>query len=184
MVSGDDITTLEDAKEQVRKACKRLALLHLSYAKTLVSELGEVQGEQLVMKAIKDYGTKIGEAARAEVEEHGLPNGPANFRDDLPRYGMHQRPAESVEIDGEPRRRVYGCVMGQLWRDLGESELGRLYCYVDPAKFMAFDPAHKMVHTKAIPDGDDYCEFAIRPTTPRERADFASSDADWAYVDR
>ncbi len=184
MISGDDITTLEDAKEQVRRACKRLALLHLSYARTLISELGKAQGEKLVLKAIKDYGMKIGETARAEAEAHGLPNAPANFLDDLPRYGMHERPSESVEMDGESRRRVYGCVMGQVWKDLGESELGRLYCYVDPAKFMAFNPAHKMVHTKAMPDGDGFCEFAVRPTTAQERADFASSDVDWAYMDR
>ena len=78
---------------------------------------------------------------------------------------------------------MHGCVMGQLWNDLGENELGRLYCYVDPAKFMTFNPEFKMVHTRAMPDGDDCCEFAVRPTTAQEREDFADTDADWAYID-
>jgi hypothetical protein len=74
--------------------------------------------------------------------------------------------------------------MGEVWNELREGELGRLYCYVDPAKYMAFNPGFKMIHLKALPDGDQYCELAVRPTTDQERKDFAAEDKDWSYIDQ
>ena len=183
MATKEKTVTLEEAKEQVRKVCVRLALLHISFAKTLVNELGEKKGEELILKAIKDYGIRIGEEVKAEATAKGLDNSPANFKSDLPLYGMHDS-LEMVRVGGEKRRRAYGCVMGQVWNKLGEDELGRLYCYVDPAKYMAFNPNFKLSHVKALPDGDDYCELVVRPTTEQERKDFDDKDKDWSYIDK
>lgn len=183
MTTRKQTVTLDDAREQVKRACAKLALLHLSFARTLVDELGEERGKELILKAIKNYGKRIGVKARAEVTAKGLENTPANFKGDLPRYGMHERITE-VEIDGEKRKRAYGCVMGELWNKLGEGELGRLYCYVDPAKYMAYNPSFKLFHLRALPDGDEYCELAVRSTTDQERKDFATKDKDWSYIDR
>ena len=182
MTSGEAVP-LEEAKEQVRRVCVRLGLLHLSFARTLVEELGEEKGKELALKAIKDYGRRIGEEARSKATAQGLDNSPANYREDLPAFGMHDR-SERVEVEGEHRRRAYGCVMGKLWQELGEGELGRLYCYVDPAKYMAFNPGFKLMHLKALPDGDEYCELVVRPTTEQERKDFTADDKDWRYIDK
>ena len=182
MTTGEETVELEEARKQVRMVCIRLGLLHLSFAKTLVKELGEKKGKKLVLKAIKDYGTRIGEEAKAEAIAQGFDNNPINFVSDLPLYGMHES-EEIVEVSGEKRRRAYGCVMGKLWNELGEGKLGRLYCYVDPAKYMAFNPGFKLIHTKALPDGDEYCELVLRPTTEQERKDFADADKDWSYID-
>ena len=183
MTARKEIVALEEAKEQVRKVCLRLGLLHLSFAKTLINELGEKKGKQLILKAVKDYGIRIGEEAKANATAQGLDNNPANFKDDLPLYGMHDL-KERVVVDGEKRSRAYGCVMGKVWNELGEGKLGRLYCYIDPAKYMAFNPNFKLIHLKAIPDGDEYCELAIRPTTEQERKDFIDKDKDWSYIDK
>ncbi len=59
---------LEEAREQVRKVCARLGLLHIAFARTLVDELGEKKGKELILKAIKDYGTKVGEEGEGERE--------------------------------------------------------------------------------------------------------------------
>ena len=183
MTARKEVVALGEAEEQVRRVCVRLGLLHLSFAKTLVEELGVKRGKQLILKAIKDYGTRIGKEVRANVMAKGLDNDPANYEEDIPSYGMHHH-RERVEVDGEQRSRAYGCVMGKLWNELGESELGRLYCYVDPAKYMAFNPNFKLFHVKALPDGDEYCELVIRPTTEQERKDFADKDKDWSYIDK
>jgi hypothetical protein len=90
---------------------------------------------------------------------------------------------EKVTINGETRTRAFGCVMGKIWNEIGEGKLGRLYCYVDPAKYMAFNPKFKLMHTKVLPGGDDCCEMAVRSTTEQERKDFADTDADWSYID-
>ncbi len=183
MAADKEMVPLEEAKEQVRRVCRRLGLLHLSFAKTLAEELGEETGRQLALKAIRDYATKIAEEVKRDVIARGLDTAPQNYKEDLPLYGMHER-MEVVEVDGEPRIRAYGCVMAKVWQEYGEDKLGRLYCYVDPAKYMVFNPDFKLVHTKSIPDGDEYCELVIRPTTERERTEFADKDSDWSSVDK
>ena len=183
MTNRKEAVTLEEAIEQVRKVCIRLGLLHLSFTKTLVNELGEKKGKQLVMKAIKDYGTRIGREAKANAAAKGFDNNPINFISDLPLYGMHDN-EEVVEVGGEERIRAYGCVMAKLWNELGEGKLGRLYCYVDPAKYMAFNPNFKLIHTETLPDGDQYCELTVRPTTEQDRKDFTTQDKDWACIDK
>jgi hypothetical protein len=47
---------------------------------------------------------------------------------------------------------------------------------------MAYNPALKVTHLTAEPDGDDYCEMVLRETTAQEREDFAR-DRDWSYAD-
>jgi len=49
---------------------------------------------------------------------------------------------------------------------------------------MAADQTKKLVHTKAVRDGDDYCELVFRRTTEKERRDFADKNADWEYMDK
>ena len=177
--------TLEKAKRQVEIMCKRLAILHLAFAKILVEEFGEEQGERLILKAIKRYGKQIGEEAKEKLASKGIQPIPEKYKEaeDLPEIGMHSG-REVIIVNGEPRSRAYDCVMGKIWNMLGESKLGRLYRYVDPAKYMAFNPKYKLCHTKILPDGDEYCEFTIRKTTEQERADFGNDDADWRCIDR
>jgi hypothetical protein len=182
MIQNEKMVPLSEASEQVKKIFIRLGMLHLSYAETLVNELGEKKGKELILKSIKDYGTRVGEKVKSRVAASGLNNNPLNYIEDLPLYGMSDS-YESVEVCGEKRVRVHGCVIADMWRKLGKDKLGRLYCYVDLVKYMAFNPDYKQIHLKAIPDGDQYCEFAIRSTNEQERKDFADKDKDWSYID-
>jgi len=174
------------AKKEVEITSRRIALLHLSYAKTLIEEFGEKKGTELIMKTIRDYGIRIGERTRKEVVSQKLETFPRNFDKGqyfrVPKFGMHER-TEIVEVEGEKRIRVYGCVLAKLWKEYGEEKLGRLYCYVDPAKYIAYNPSCKLVHAKAVPDGDDYCELVVRATSEKERKDFSSKEK-WGYIDK
>ena len=136
----------------------------------------------MVLKAIKNYGILIGEEIRGRVLKEGLDNSPENYKSDLPSYGLYDSTVKKY-INGEERKCVYGCAMGKVWKELGENEIGKYYCYVDPAKYMAFNPNYKLIHVKSLPNGDDYCEFKIKPTTKREREDFFKSNRDWSYID-
>ncbi|MGI6775435.1 hypothetical protein [Acetomicrobium sp.] len=89
---------LKEAAEQVARVCRRLAMLHLAFAKTLVAEFGEEKGKQLVLKAIKQYGISIGEEVKAKANALGLSLEPENYIEDLPHYGMHES-MEKLEID-------------------------------------------------------------------------------------
>jgi hypothetical protein len=66
--------------------------------------------------------------------------------------------------------------------EMGEPELGSLYCLIDPAKTMAADPSKKLIHTRCMILGDDECGFETVFTTKKEREDFAK-DRDWSRVD-
>jgi hypothetical protein len=96
---------------------------------------------------------------------------------------MHER-RETVEVDGERRIRLFGCVMARIWKEYGEEKLGSLYCYVDLAKYMAFNPNFKLTHLRALPHGDEYCELAVKPTSAKEREDFSAEDSDRLYTDK
>lgn len=183
MTKTAETVTLDDAREQVRRVCARLALLHLSFARAIIDDLGEEKGNELILKAIKEYGKRIGEDVKKGVAAQGLDNKPENYREDLPAYGMHDG-TETVEVNGEKRIRAHGCVMGKVWNELGEGKLGRYYCFVDPAKYMAYNPDYKLIHTKCLPDGDQYCELVLRRTTEREKEDFFADGGDWRYIDK
>jgi len=47
---------------------------------------------------------------------------------------------------------------------------------------MAYNPAYKVIHLQAEPDGDERCELVLRETTAQEREDFVQ-DRDWSYLD-
>jgi hypothetical protein len=178
---------LNEAENEVELASRRIALLHLAFSRMLVAEFGEKRGGKLIAKAIKEYGRMVGTEVRTAVGDQGLPLTPENYgvgsARRLPRIGMHEG-VEEVEIAGEKRMRAFGCVMARVWKAYGEEKLGRFYCYVDPAKYMAYNPKFKLTHVKALPDGDDYCEFCIRETSQQEQDDFQSDDSDWLYIDK
>jgi hypothetical protein len=175
----------QEAEAQVALVVERLALLHLAYAETLFKELGEERGQALAVQAIREYGHKIAAKARRGAEEHDLPLMPENYDaggPNWPSLGTCDR-VEQVEVGGEQRTRIYGCGLAKTAQAQGQEALGRLYCLIDVAKMMAYNPAYKVIHVRAELDGDPYCELATRETTKQEREDFASN-ADWSYADK
>jgi len=161
MAEKERSVSVEEATHEVEIAITRLALLHLSFSKTLIEELGEKKGKDLAIKSILEYGKRVGERVK-----RGLP--------DLPKYGVH----------GEWKdEKLYDCVLAKTFLEYGEEDIGRLYCYVDPAKSMALDPENKVIHKDCATCGDDCCTFEQVPTTKKERTDFKSMGEDWRNVD-
>jgi hypothetical protein len=168
---GKDTVTLEEAKEQVGIALTRAALLHLSFSRTLVEEFGEQKGKELVLRAIMEYGRRIGERVK-----RGLP--------DLPKYGIIGNEMRGGSGDKWfENYRAYDCVFARTFKEYGELDLGYLYCYVDAAKTMAADPGHKLIHRDCAACDDDFCTFEVLPTTEQERSGFSSKRSDWKHVD-
>ena len=184
MTDSEEVVPLKDAIEQVKTAVTRIALIHLGFSKTLVEELGEKKGKELIIKSMIEYGKLVGR----QVSKGGQ---------DLPFYGLHDKymyddhefidarkcPAPPGKNFDFSRYRVFGCMLAKVFRELGEEELGRLYCYVDSAKSMAADPSHKLIHTACEPLGDDCCAFDLVSTSETEREDFANKKENWKEVD-
>ncbi len=179
-----EVISLEEAERQVSLICRRLGLLHLAFAEVLARDLGPDKGGKLVARAIKEYSAMIADKKKDVARLMGLEPTPESLMQlsDLPAIGMNEQ-VEEVEVEGEKRIRVHGCVMGKVWQERGKGELGRYYCLVDPASAMSFNPDTKWIHTKALPDGDPYCELVMRPTTERDRSEFEKEDTDWKLIE-
>ena len=163
MEGKEAVVAKEEARQAVQDMTRRVGLLHICYARTLVEELGEKTGRELIEKAIWDYGTRVGRSTQERILAQGLEPTVENFSkgSDLSPIGFDQ---QKVVVEGEERQQSMGCALADVWREYGEEELGGLYCLVDPAKMQAYDPNWTMIHTKKIPNGDECCEFAVRPT--------------------
>lgn len=185
-MNNEEMIPLDKARKEIEITSRRIALLHLAYAETLIKELGEEKGKKIIADAIKDYGIKIGQKTKQEAQQMGLDISPENFDKGryygVPSFGMHDKLEEIVK-NGEIREIAYGCVLAKTWKELGQEELGRMYCYVDVAKYMAYNPNYKLMHIKAMPEGDEYCELAVRSTSEKEKKDFFSTDKNWFYID-
>lgn len=150
---------IKEAEEQVKVVTVRLALLHLAFSKTLVESLGWDQGKQLILDSIKKYGEYVAE--RTKKGHQGLP-----------KYGFWE------QREGKPPL----CELGKVMLEMGEPEIGSLYCLIDPAKTMAADINTKLIHTKNMILGDDECQFANVSTTDEDKTNFATGK-DWLIVD-
>ncbi|MEM5774467.1 MAG: L-2-amino-thiazoline-4-carboxylic acid hydrolase, partial [Anaerolineaceae bacterium] len=71
--------------------------------------------------------------------------------------------ATAVQPDGSIRPIATFCPIAAAFIEMGSRavSLGRLYCYVDQAKYHAYNPALEFAHTQNVLDGDAYCEFLV-----------------------
>ena len=155
-----EMISKDEAFSQLKSMITRTALIHYAFTKTIIDELGKEKGKELAKKAIRLYGEMVGKKVREKTLAKGLPTLAENFQNDLPSLGWADR--EKVVVEGEKRARVHTCYLAEAWKELGVPEIGRLYCFVDQAKYEAYNPELECVHTKNVLDGDPYCELAVR----------------------
>jgi hypothetical protein len=156
---SDNMVPLEEAENEVKVVTQRLALLHLAFSRTIVDTLGWEKGKQLILDSIKQYGEYVAERTKQGHQS-------------LPKYGFWERREDKPPL----------CELGKIMLEMGEPELGAMYCLIDPAKTMAADLSEKMIHTKCMILGHDECQFDTIPTSEKDREDFKKGK-DWAHVD-
>lgn len=156
---SDEMVPLAEAENEVKVVTQRLALLHLAFSRTIVDTLGWEEGKQLILDSIKQYGEYVAERTKQGYQG-------------LPKYGFWEN------REGKPPL----CELGKIMLELGEPELGAMYCLIDPAKTMAADPNKKMIHTRCMILGHDECQFDTIPTSDEEKESFKKG-MDWSFVD-
>ena len=126
----------------------------VAFAKQMVEELGEPRAlaimaralEKMQVKVAQDLAQKLGDNSLAALAEHIRQQ--AAQRDNL----------QVVEItDKLIATRVTRCRSAEAFKHLGAPEICRLYCDSDYAYIRAFNPKMRMVRTKTIAAGDEYC---------------------------
>jgi hypothetical protein len=152
---------LAEALEQILITAERVAMLHYHFASTLVAELGEERGKELVSRAIASYGREVGERQRQRVEEAGYEPSCENYKvlPDLPLLAWSPEGMPVMRTGGRERR---VCPLAKYWIEKDASDLGRLYCFVDQAKYVAFDPECECRHLKNVLDGDESCQVVAK----------------------
>jgi len=150
-----------EALAQILTSVERLAMLYYHFASTLVAELGEEQGKALIRKAIDAYGTEVGERQRLRVVEAGYAASCENYK------ALPDLPAMAWSQDGMPKMVRHGketpvCPLAKYWIEKGGSDLGRLYCHVDQAKYSTFDPECECRHLENVLDGDERCLIVVK----------------------
>jgi predicted hydrocarbon binding protein len=164
------MVTADECTKEVKLMARRAALLHYYFSEAVIEELGEEAGKKLIKKAIWAYGEHCGRAVREGVEALGLPLTDENFGKvrDLPRFGWET--GMITLPDGEPRLVATFCPLAATFKELGPRgmELGRLYCFVDQAKYNAYNPEVDFIHARNVLDGDDCCEFVVQPKLKEE----------------
>ena len=163
---------VEEARKQILISVERLAMLYSHFAETLVSELGEERGKELIRKAIAAYGTEVGQRQRNRVTQAGRAASCENYK------AVPDLPTLAWSPDGMPQivrggKKIAVCPLAKYWIERGATatELGRLYCYVDQAKYATFDPACECRHLENVLDGDDRCSVV------------AKKKSEWAELD-
>ncbi|MBC9784818.1 L-2-amino-thiazoline-4-carboxylic acid hydrolase [Heliobacterium chlorum] len=158
-MNGDaPVVPVEVAKEQVRQMGMMMASLYRHLAQSIVDEIGEERGKEVISRAIENYGSERGEKQRQRVLAAGHAHEPQNYGKlpDLPSFGWD---VEGVNGEDPTHIRITYCPFAAEWRDHGFEKLGRLYCAIDQAKYEAFHPDSDLVHLKNVLDGDRFCEI-------------------------
>lgn len=157
---SEQTVPLREAENEVKVVTQRLALLHLAFCRSIVDSLGWEDGKQLILDSVKLYGEYVAERTKQGYQG-------------LPKYGFWE------QRDGKPPL----CELGKIMLEMGEPELGSMYCLIDPAKTMAADLGEKMIHTRCMILGHDECRFDTVPTSEKDRELFKKGK-DWTQVDQ
>lgn len=170
---SEEMVPKELALDDVLVMAERLAFLHYAFAKTLEQELPEEAAKTIILKAMDEYGRLCAQSAMDKIEAQGLKPTLANnkYGKNLPSMGWKFAPIEM------PADKPYGkiskityCPLADVWRKLGPDgeRLGRLYCWVDQAKFKAYGKGYRCVHDQNVLDGDSCCVIRVELDKPEE----------------
>lgn len=157
-----ELISKKEAVENVRLMAKRTALLYQHFAQTIIDELGEEKGKELITKAIWSYGKESGSKVKEGVLAMGLPPEPENYNQvpDLPVLGWEFELLD--DPDCEEAVRITLCPLAEVWLENGFSTIGRIYCQVDQAKYLGYNPELECLHQKNVLDGDCCCEIVVK----------------------
>ncbi|MFW9831132.1 MAG: L-2-amino-thiazoline-4-carboxylic acid hydrolase [Candidatus Thorarchaeota archaeon] len=147
-----DTISKPECTHQVRQMGRMFGLLYYHFAKTIVQELGEVEGKNLIQKAIHQYGIDRGNQIRQIVEKKGLELSFENLARhiDLPSLGWESNEEGTTY-----------CCYAQVWLEKSAEDLGILYCDVDYAVIEGYNPKIKLERLKNVLQGNNLCKYTV-----------------------
>lgn len=142
--------------EPVERMAKLMAELYYFMAKEMVDKMGEEQGKAAIRSAIRKFGEARVASMHEEAAERGLDINITTYLEvrDMPGTSWEKNPKNPTDI-------IY-CPMQDMWAELGDQELGAIYCEIDDILYNGFNASLDRPLCKT--SGDECCRFIIANT--------------------
>lgn len=159
---AEEMISKTEAASQVRQMGRMMAMLFYHMSRQVTGAVGSEQAKKIIGQAVWALGKERGEAQKTKVLAAGFEHIPQNYGKlpDLPALGWDVVKAENAENDTHVK--ITYCPFAEVWQEKDFAEFGRLYCYIDQAKYCGFHPDSEMVTLKNVLEGAPYCEMVCR----------------------
>jgi len=129
--------------------------LAAAFAEEFTAEVGEQRAGQIMARAFEKVQAKT---ARELAKRLGS-NSIEALADHYRRLEKEKDNLELLEVtDRHIAMKISRCRAWEAFKHLGAPEICRLYCESDYAYIKAFNPKMKLIRTKTIAAGDEYCD--------------------------
>ena len=159
---AEERITKTEAASQVRQMGRMMASLYYHMSFQLIEAVGAEKAKQIIQRAIEALGNERGAEQKEKVVAAGYAYVPENYGKipDLPSLGWDVQPVQ----DGEnaTHLQIHYCPFAEVWQQKDFAEFGRLYCFIDQAKYRGFHPDSQLVTLKNVLEGDEFCEMVCR----------------------
>jgi len=158
----EEMISKAEAAQQVRQMGRMMATLYYHMSCQVIDAVGIEQGKEIIGKAILALGTERGQEQCEKVVAMGYDHIPENYGKvpDLPALGWDVSTVENPENDTHVK--ITYCPFAQVWQEKDFAEIGRLYCFIDQAKYTGFHSDCDLTTLKNVLEGADYCEMVCR----------------------
>jgi hypothetical protein len=130
----------------------------ISLMQNLANELGEDRFIEILKRAASEAASQGGQDAAKSLPNNDFAAFTA-WAKDLNRFWKHVLTFDIVEdTDRALEVRITECLWAKTFREGGASDIGYArVCHQDYVYCQAFNPKIKMIRTKTLMQGDDYC---------------------------
>ncbi len=143
------------------------ALLFAWITRDVVERAGKQRGEDIICKAIRQYGEQRGRRMAVRVEANKHMRNMLNYT----AYSEYRLTPDTFEMKiveriPHARIRIHRCPWYAAWKENGLLAVGQLYCSeVDQALVRGFNPDLQVDVISTLPSGATYCEFVYHDAT-------------------
>jgi hypothetical protein len=147
------MTKIRSHDEPVERMAKLMAELYYFMGKEMVERMGDEQGKASIRSAIRKFGEARVAAMHEEAAERGLDINMETY------LAVRDMPGTSWEKNPENPADITYCPMQDMWAELGDQELGAIYCEIDDVLYNGFNA--KLDRPLCKTNGDECCRFIV-----------------------
>lgn len=141
-----------------------IANIYYWIATALIEKFGQ-EGRDMVESALVEMGKKRGQELKERLDRAGLEKTWANIWDNFDlayKYAWKMKLEETADERSFVAKVEY-CPLAEIWAELGDTELGPLYCdHTYGAIFKELNSGAKIKIPKCLSKGDKACRFEFR----------------------